>query len=73
MTTTHPLATSICYRYQAWAHDYDEEEVWAFVQRHGGYISVRQDCIDFFIPVQYRCLFELAYPDLSRQPGLDLI
>ncbi len=69
----HPEVTILCYRYQAWAHDYDEEEVWAFVQRHQGYISIRNDCIDYYIPIRYRCLFELAYPDLVRQYNLDLI
>ena len=68
---THPLATLLCYRYQAWAHSYDEEAVWALVQSWGGHISIRADSIDFFVPRAQRLLFELAYPDLSRQPGLD--
>ena len=69
----HPQITVACYRYQAWAHDYDCEAVWRFVQRHGGYISIRNDSIDYFVPVEYRVLFELAYPDLIRQYNLDLI
>jgi hypothetical protein len=36
-------------------------------------MSIRNDCIDYFLPVEYRCLFELAYPELTRQYNLDLI
>jgi hypothetical protein len=70
---THPEVTILCYRYQAWTHDYDSESVWAFVHRHGGHMSIRCDCIDYFVPIQYRVLFELAFPDLTRQRNLDLI
>lgn len=71
---THPLARILCYRYYAWAeYSYDDEEIWAFVQRHGGYISIRNDCIDFYVPLEYRVLFELAYTDLVRQPELDYL
>lgn len=69
----HSEVTAVCYRYQAWAHDYDSEAVWSFVQRHGGHISIRNDCIDYFVPVEYQVLFALAYPELSRQYNLDLI
>jgi hypothetical protein len=69
----HPEVTILCYRYQAWAHHYDCESVWAFVQRHGGYMSIRNDAIDYFLPVEYRVLFEIAYPELNRQYNLDLI
>ena len=62
----HPEVTIVCYRYQAWTHDYDCESVWAFVQRHGGYMSIRNDCIDYFLPVDYRCLFEsVSYTHLT--------
>jgi hypothetical protein len=69
----HPEVTILCYRYQAWAHHYDCESVWAFVQRHGGYMSIRNDAIDYFLPVEYRVLFEIAFPELNRQYNLDLI
>ncbi len=68
-----PLVTIVCYRYQAWTSDLDCESVWAFVQRHGGYISIRRDCIDYIIPVRYQVLLALAYPELTRQSNLDLI
>ena len=48
----HSEVTIVCYRYQAWTSDLDCEAVWAFVQRHGGYISIRNDCIDYFIPIR---------------------
>jgi hypothetical protein len=71
---THPLANVLCYRYYAWTEtNYDDEDIWAFVQRHNGYISIRNDCIDFYVPREYRVLFELAYSELVRQPELDYI
>ena len=69
----HSEVTIVCYRYQAWTSDLDCELVWAFVQRHGGYISIRNDCIDYFIPIRYQLLFALAYPELVRQYNLDLV
>ena len=69
----HSQVSIVCYRYQAWSHDYDCELVWAFVQRHGGYISVGIDSVDYYLPVEYCCLFQLAYPELTRQYNLDLI
>jgi len=73
MCMQHPEATIVCYRYQAWTTDLDCESVWAFVQRHGGYLSIRNDCIDYFLPVEYQVLFALAFPELTRQYNLDLI
>ena len=70
---THDLAHTLCYRYHAYRVDYDEETVWAFVQRHGGYLSIRSDCIDFWIPRAYAVFFEIAYPELCRQPELDYL
>lgn len=68
----HPKVTQVCYRYQAWTTDLDCESVWAFVQRHGGHISIRNDCIDYYIPVRYQVLLALAWPQLTRQRNLDL-
>ena len=68
----HPEVTVVCYRYQAWAHHYDCDAVWQFVQRHGGSMSIRADCIDYFVPVRYQVLFALAWPELTRQSNLDL-
>ena len=72
MCMQDPQATIVCYRYQAWTSDLDCESVWHFVQRHGGHLSIRNDCIDYFIPVKYQVLFALAYPELTRQSNLDL-
>lgn len=65
-------ATYYCYRLTVY-EPYDEEDVWAFVQRHGGYMSIRNDVIDFWIPRQYLSLMLLAYPELVRQHNLDYI
>lgn len=62
-----------CYRLGYGAEHYDEEAVWALVQRHGGFLSIRMDCIDFWIPRCYESLLVLAYPKLVRQPALDYL
>lgn len=63
----------LCFRLQAWSVDYDEEAVWAFVQRHGGFLSIRQDSIDFWLHERYQVLMLLAWPDLDRIPALDYV
>ena len=74
---TQPLPNTervlVCYRYQAWAHDYDVEAVWDFVQRNQGHISIRQDSVDFWVTPSVATLFVMAYPDLIRQPDLDYV
>jgi hypothetical protein len=68
------MANLLCYRYHAWEDwDYDEEDIWAFVQRHGGNISIRADCIDFWIPRDYAVMFAMAFAELVRQPDMDII
>ena len=62
----------ICYRL-TYRSSYDEEVIWAFVQRSGGHISIRQDSIDYWIPIRYETLLVCAWPDLERHPELDLI
>ena len=61
-----------CYRLGYRAH-YDEEMVWALVQRHGGHISIRQDCIDFWIDAEWEVVLVMAFPDLERRPELDYL
>ena len=73
LNSVDPTLTVLrCYRlgYRA---DYDEEAVWALVQRHGGHISIRQDCIDFWIDPAWEPLLVMAFPDLERRPELDYI
>ena len=62
-----------CYRYYAWTTDLDEEHIWRDVQSWGGSLSIRGDCIDFFVPAEYITFFVLKYPDLSRQGQLDYL
>ena len=63
-----------CYRYIPGKHLYDDEAIWAFVQRHEGHISIRAaGIIDFFIPDEYHSLFVLAYPLLKRLPSDDYV
>lgn len=61
-----------CYRLD-YRSSYDEELVWSLVQRHGGLISVRGDCIDFWIESQWELVLNLAFPDLIRLQDLDII
>lgn len=62
-----------CYRYYAWATDYDEEIIWTLVQSWGGHISIRGDCIDYWVPTDRAAFFVLKYPDLVRQPALEYL
>ncbi len=62
-----------CYRYYAWDSDIDEEVIWSDVQRWGGSLSIRCDCIDFWVPAEYITFFVLKYPELVRQAQLDYL
>lgn len=62
----------VCYRL-SYRASYDEEMIWALVQRHGGSISIRNDCIDFWIEPQWEIVLNIAFPDLERRPELDYI
>lgn len=71
-STTSDLKYHVCYRLGL-AADLDEEVVWAFVQRHGGWLSIRQECIDFWIHEDWASLLVLAWPALIRVPALDYV
>lgn len=62
----------LCFRLRA-DQDYDEETIWAYVQRSGGHISIKQDCIDFWVPRHAVVLFCCAWADLQRRPQDDYI
>ena len=61
-----------CYRL-SYRASYDEELVWALVQRHGGHISIRQDCIDFWIAPEWAIVLNITFPDLERRPEFDYL
>jgi hypothetical protein len=65
MTASHH-----CYRL-GYSCPYDSEAVWALVQRHGGWLSIRQDVIDFWLAPEYCVLLLTAFPLLTRRPDLD--
>jgi hypothetical protein len=72
-TTVHKLTPSLaCYRLDS-RMDYDEEVIWAWVQRHGGHLSIKGDCIDFWIPAEYESMFVLGWSDLRRKSEFDYI
>lgn len=62
----------VCYRLDS-SMNLDEEAVWAFVQRHGGQLSIRGDSIDFWIPTRYQSMFAMAWSQLRRKPEFDYI
>ena len=51
---------------------FDEEIIWAWLQSRGGHISIRVDCIDFWVPAQSITEFLLRWP-LTRRPDLDYV
>ena len=61
-----------CYQL-AYFIDYDPEDVWALVQRHGGHISVLAGgYYEFYIAREYASIVVLAFPELRRQHQKDL-
>ena len=53
---------------------YDPELIWALIQRHQGYISIRAGGeYWFWIPAHYESLLVLAFPELTRDPSLDYV
>lgn len=72
MTLSHLPRQLRCYRLYVFS-DYDEEVIWARVQSWGGHISIRGDCIDFWVPEPYVAWFLLSFPDLQAQPDLDYV
>jgi hypothetical protein len=71
--TVHKLTPSlVCYRLDAHML-LDEEAIWAWVQRHGGHLSIRGDCIDFWIPVEYESMFVCGWSQLRRKSEFDYI
>ena len=63
-----------CYRYYGYqGSSYDEELIWQDVQSYGGSISIRGDCIDFYVPRNYASFFILKYPELTRQHQLEYV
>jgi hypothetical protein len=72
-TLSKPVDTVLrCYRLD-YRSSYDEELVWALVQQHGGHISIRQDCVDFWIHRDWEVVLLLAFPDLIRRSDLDYV
>jgi hypothetical protein len=69
---THPNSVLCCYRLTSLI-DYDEELVWADVQQYGGSLSIRGDCIDFWIPVRYQSFILLRWPLLVRRADWDYV
>ena len=67
------MPSSLCCYRLAYRAEYDEELVWSLVQRYGGHISIRQDCIDFWIAREFEIILIMAFPDLERRPDLDYL
>ena len=64
----------LCYRLRYY-HSYDDETVWAFVQRLGGSLEMggAAFAVDFYIPEAYEVMLLLKYPELERVRALDYI
>jgi len=50
----------------------DEDQVWWFTERHGGHMSFRGSGVLFWVPQGASLLFDIAWPELRRQPLEDL-
>lgn len=67
-----PKPVLFCYRLSA-RSSLDEEVIWQYVQRSGGHISIRQDCIDFWVTAAAELFLVCAWPELERRADLDYI
>lgn len=62
-----------CYRY-SYKSNCDPELVWEFVERQGGFMTIRGDCIDFFVSSTWEALFLLAFGhELERRAIFDYV
>lgn len=62
----------ICYRYFSWSSFAGSESgLFLDVQRLGGHLQYRNDCVDLWIPIESQWFLALRYPDLVRQQNLD--
>ena len=59
-----------CYR--SWADLAEQERLWLFVSRTGGWMSLGLGWIDFWVPEKYSSLFCLM-ARLERRPDLDYL
>ena len=62
----------MCFRLRSTDSDL-QDRVWLYVERAGGHMSIRQDCIDFFVPPRAVSFLVLAYDELERRPDLDYL
>ena len=69
---THANSVFRCYRLTSLI-PYDEELVWQDVQAFGGSLSIRGDCIDFWVPFHCETWMLLRWPLLVRKPDMDLV
>lgn len=57
-----------CYRLRADLHDYDPEDIWAFIQSYDGRIGVLvAGDFKFYVPQRCVSFFLLKYPGLERE------
>lgn len=63
------LSTYLCYRCRSDSY----EAVWAYVGAHNGWMSIRQDCIDFWIAPEYVSFLLLIDSSLERMSVLDYV
>ncbi len=66
------MSLIVCYRLTR-RIEAAEERLWSFLQDRSGFMSIRDDCIDFWVPEHYESFFLLLGGDLERRSDLDYI
>ncbi len=69
---TSSMSLIVCYRLTR-RIEAAEERLWSFLQDRSGFMSIRDDCIDFWVPEHYESFFLLLGGDLERRSDLDYI
>lgn len=60
--------------YRIWSDQCDVDHLDTILRKQGGWLKHRAGgCYDVYIPFRVRSYYLLAYPDLYRKPGLDMI
>ena len=60
-----------CYR--SYLPIQDQDPLSIFVQRKNGWLSIRNDCVDYYIPEEYAYMLHMYDSNIKRVQPLDYI
>lgn len=64
----------LVYAYRIWSDQCDIDHLDTILRKQGGWVKpLRAGCYTVYIPFKHRAYYLIAYPDLYRKPGLDML